>query len=224
MAITDWQLRLRTQLRKDKISYRELASRMKTSDTLITNHLTGKAKQESLTFIRRISDVTGYKLDWIIFGDNIKTSNSQRPLLTRLGVRQWLEIIDNKRTMVDSKYLKGFFSVPDNITLSSKSFVWQIESPELEHHSFPPGSYLFIDPVRELTKREPGRSPLKTIGSPFILLTVKSTNGLMICRMETIADQIWLLHPSRNSPAYLMEDVDIIGKVACALRDFDLVV
>ncbi len=194
---------------------------MNTSDSLITKHLTGQASQESLTFIRRVSDATGYRLDWIIFGDNIATSETQKPCFTRLGIRQWLDKLNDKRSTVDARYTRGFFSLPDNIMMSSQAFVWQIESSELEQHGFPSGSYLFIDPAQELMKREPGRSPLRTLGTPLALLVVKSTNGLMVCRMETIADQIWCLHPSRNTPAYLTDDVDVVGKVVGALREFD---
>lgn len=216
-----WQLRLRHQLKKDGISYRELAHRMKTSDPLINKHLNCQAKQESLTFIKRVCEATNYRLDWILFGDSIDNNAHQNPWLTRLGVKQWLEKMNLDRQQVDAKYIKGWFSSPDYFNFSTDCFIWQIESNELECIGFPFESLIFVDPQKKLTRRDQGRSPLKTIGTPLAMMRLKKTGGLLICRMETIADQIWCLPPSGHYPSLLMEDVDIIGKVTCCLRTFD---
>ncbi len=144
-----WQLRLRHQLKEDRISYRELAHRMKTSDALITKHLTCKAKQESLTFIKRVCTATGYKLNWVLFGDSIHHNSNQHPWITRLGVNQWLEKMKLERQSIDAKYMKGFFSIPDYLNFSHETFIWQIESNELESLGFPTGSLIFVDPLKK---------------------------------------------------------------------------
>lgn len=220
-ASVTWQLRLRHKLKEDGISYRELAHRMNTSDSLVNKHLTCKAKQESLTFLKRVCHATGYRLDWALFGESIENNISQHPWLTRLGVNQWIEKMNQKRLRIDARYMKGWFSIPDYLNFSHESFIWQIESNELASVGFPFGSLIFIDPLIKLTHRDAGRSPLKTIGTPLALMRLKQTNGLLICRMETIADQIWCLPPSGHYPALLLEDVDIVGKVVCCLRVFD---
>ncbi len=69
--------------------------------------------------------------------------------------------------------------------------------------------------------REVGRSPLKTIGTPLAMMRLQQTGGLLICNMETIADQIWCLPPSGHYPALLLEDVDVIGQVSGCLRTFE---
>ena len=217
--LVTWQLRLRDKLKEDSISYRELAIRMKTTDALITKHLTGKAKQESLTFIKRVCNATGYRLDWVLFGSTFDHQN-QFPWLTKLGIKQWLEKLKGDRQQIDAKYMKGWFSFPEIIECNIESFFWQIESNELSNHGFPLGSWLLIDPIKKLTRRDLGRSPLKTIGTPLALLILKQTGGLIVCRMETIADQIWCLHPSSNYPALLLEDVVIVGKIIAGLRSF----
>ncbi|WP_420588269.1 helix-turn-helix domain-containing protein [Bacterioplanoides sp.] len=216
-----WQLRLRQQLKEDKISYRELAFRMKTTDALITKHLTGKAKQESLTFIKRVCAATGYRLDWTLFGELVDGNSDQHPWLSRVGIRQWMEILKNERQNIDAKYINGWFSTPTDLELSDQSFVYQVESSELSSIGLPFGSWVFVDPQKKLTRRESGRSPLKTIGTPLALLLLKKTGGIMVCRMETIADEIWCLPPSGNYPSLLIEDVIVIGKIISGLRAFD---
>ena len=43
----------------------------------------------------------------------------------------------------------------------------------------------------------------------------------MICKMQTIADQVWLRSPSGCGSALLLEDVELLGKVITGLRRFD---
>lgn len=194
---------------------------MHTSDALITKHLTGKSKQESLTFIKRVCRATGYRLDWVLFGELVDSDSDNHPWLTRLGIKQWLERLNKRRQQIDAKYMKGWFTIPSDIGMSSESFVYQIESNELSNVGLPFGSWLFIDPHVQLIKHGIGRSPLKTIGTPLALMILKETGGFLICRMETIADQIWCLPPSGHFPALLLDDVEVIGKVISGLRAFD---
>ena len=83
------------------------------------------------------------------------------------------------------------------------------------------GSWLLIDPAREVLKRNVGQSHFVSVGEPLVLVRLKASNGLMICKMQTIADQVWFLPPAGHTSALLLEDLDILGRVIAGLRSFD---
>lgn len=219
--ITSWQLRLKQQLKADGISYRELASRMRTTDAIISKHLNGQTQQESLTFIKRVCEASGYHLHWALFGSSEDSRQSACPWLTRLGIKQWMDTSHRNKSRMEARYIKGWFNFPDDIQLSSNGFVWQIGSSELESFGMDAGSWLVIDPARELLKRSVGRSTYHAIGEPLVLVRLNATNGLMICKMQTIADQVWFRPPSGHMASLLQDDLTILGKVVAGLRDFD---
>ena len=219
-TVGSWQLRLKHRLKADQISYRELAARMKTNDSIISNHLNAQTKQESLTFLKRVCAATGYKLSWLLFGEALDNHDAI-PWLNRLGINQWLDKRHRNRSRINASYISGWFQLPEQIPVSSDGFLWQLESSEMETLGMGAGSWLLIDPAREVLKRNVGQSHFVSVGEPLVLVRLKASNGLMICKMQTIADQVWFLPPAGHTSALLLEDLDILGRVIAGLRSFD---
>ena len=163
-TITSWQLRLKQRLKDDDISYRELATRMQTTDAIVSKHLNGQTKQESLTFIKRVCQAAGYSLVWVLFGQDDDKQQLSYPWLNRLGIFQWLDTRMRQKQRMEARYILGWFSFPNEFEAGPDSFIWQVESSELESEGLPSHSWLLIDPSREMLKRHVGQSHYTTVG------------------------------------------------------------
>lgn len=213
-----WRLRVKKRLKDDKINYRDLARNMEIGYTTLQNHLDEKSNKDSLKFIRSLCRIRKYSMQWVLFGIDeeekyIKTS----PWLTRHGVNQWIK----SKTGTESKHIISWFNLPAILNIASdRTFVWQVKSDEVSDCGWPVNSWLYIDPDRQLIKREStGLSKYQTTGSPLCLVKLKESDGLMICRLETVANRIWVLPGNTMYPVHTLDDVELIGQVIAGLRN-----
>ncbi len=213
-----WRLRLRDQLKTDRVGYRDLAEVMDVSYTTVQKQLSGGCaeRNESLWFIRRACRAMDYSMLWLIFGHgNAKNDHEsitpQCPWLDRIGVKDWL-----LGKIPDPNHLLGWFNTPSVMPSNyDRTFVWSVQSNEMALHGFPRNTWIYIDPDRQVVKRDGrGRSPIVSVGSPVCLVKVLKTDGLMLSQLETVADQVWCLPSNERYPVFKLEDVDIIGAIS----------
>ncbi len=212
----DWRSRLRVRLKQDKISYRELAREMNIGYTTLQNHLSNEdVRKESLWFVRRICQITDYSLLWVLFGvDQSNCPEPTVPWLTRIGVGQWIS-----HRKLDEKQVNSWFNCPQMLTSHHRIFVWQVLSDEIKDCGWQAGSWLYVDPdVQPIQRESRGRSPYCTTGSPLCLVRLKDNDGLMVCRLETVANKIWVLPGNRMYPVHDLTQVDIVGQVIAGFR------
>ncbi len=185
--------------------------------TTLQNNLDENQQRDSLGFIRNLCRITKYSMHWVLFGiEQDEKYQQSAPWLTRTGVKQWLK----SKTGVEPKHIINWFGCPKIFkNVSDRLFLWQLKSNEAEDCGWPSRSWLYIDPDIELIKREStGLSKYQTKDSPLCLVRLKSTDGLMICRLETVANQIWVLPGNKVYPVHQLDDVDVIGKVIAGIR------
>ena len=219
----DWRGRVRKKLKQDGYLYRDLAREMKIGYTTFQNHLSDlDVRRESLWFIRELCAITNYDMPWVLFGIDVKADHliPKVPWLTRAGVSHWMK--EGRRKLTDN-HVKSWFNRPDVIATTEghyeRMFVWQVLSNEVEDYGWPPNTWLYIDPDQILVKRESrGASPYRTEGSPLCLVRHKASDGLMVCRLETVANKIWVLPGNKMYPAHQLQDVDIVGEVIAGFR------
>lgn len=201
-----WRLRLLAEIRKQTLSYRELSERCDMNYSTVHLHLTGKAKYESLWFVRRICRGTGISMPYILFGiDDTQHEINQVPVLTGKAINEWISG-EPQKTMV-----KQWLPYPTMLTAGLRVFVWPVQSSDLAPE-WPVSSWLYVDPDNQPETEDHQRR----------LVLAQLKNGYIVRYLEWLAGEPWLVPKTEIHQACLLGDGRLLGTVIGGLRSVDL--
>lgn len=201
-----WRYRLLAEVRRQRLTYEELASRMGVSLGQVGKHLQGKAKFYH-DFCERAARVLEVSPRWILEG--VHEGDWSAPVLNKRLLSDFLlgcVGINGKEALPE---VDEFVTCPALLGPGRRCFVWQLVSDDLDdgESGWLESDWLFADPDRPALPEE----------TPVVIALLK--RGIVVRRLREIAGDLWLVPENRVYQSIPVEDeVQTMAVVIGGLR------
>ena len=198
----DWLPRAKAEMKRQRLSYRQLAQRMNCSHGRVAKFLGGLGRYYE-PFVRDMAVALNVPALWLLEGVN--PTDQSCPVLDATTVADWLSLSGNTLPLQTSQGL----ICPALLSPGRRTFAWIQTTDELHDGAggWMEGDYLYIDPDQRVRIEK----------SPIVLAKVKK--GYLVRKLREIGGEWWLVPGNQVYDPWPVEgEVRIVGVVIGGLR------